>query len=166
MHVLDVVIESRQVSALCLISVMAKLFLLFMLPVLLLGCEKTVTGIVFDCETQNPVAAATVAANQIGWGVSNGSIVWDKVYITTTITNDSGYFELTYTEGDSAKLHVVKEGYHSAEQFELPGKGIKIGLLKGKDPLSFTHNCRPIAQCIQCADKNGTTECRDICFDK
>lgn len=145
---------------------MAKYFVLFLLLTLLCGCQKTVSGIVFDCKSQQPVAAATVTTRQTGWGISNGSVVWDKEFITTTTTNESGYFELSYSVGDAAKIQVTKHGYNSAEQFELPGNAIRIGLLKGEQPLNFTHNCRPIAQCLQCVDNNGTTECRDICFDK
>ena len=100
---------------------MSKLAFLLLVSFLMIGCEKQIKGKVVDCETNAPVSDAKVSTNQTGWGISNGQIMWDKTYITETLTDRSGAFELIYDVGSSAKIHVAKKGYYSAEQFEYPG---------------------------------------------
>ena len=141
--------------------------IIFGLAVIILstGCEKEIQGFVYDCETKDPIKGSTVSTNQIGWGISNKQLVWDKDYKTFTKTNESGYFKLSFEVGNSAKIQVSKDGYYSAEQFEYPGDDIKIGMLKGGSYLDYTHNCRPLSECITCVDNDGVTSCRDICFD-
>lgn len=139
--------------------------IIIVIVALIAGCEKDIKGYVFDCETNEPIEESVVSTNQSGWGINNGQLVWDKSYKTFTNTDERGYFELSFDVGDSAKIHVKKEGYFSAEQFESPGDDIKIGMLKGGGALDYTHNCHPLSECISCVEKNGVTTCRDICFD-
>ena len=135
--------------------------------IVLSGCEKNIQGVVLDCTTNAPVEDAVVSTNQTGWGISNGQVVWDKSYRTFATTDKFGKFNITFKVDSSAKLHVMKDGYYSAEQFEHPGKHVKIGMLSGEGDigLEFTRNCKPLSECIVCTEHDDVTVCRDICFD-
>ena len=51
---------------------------------------KNISGVVRDCESGLPVADAEVTARARGWGVRNGSIVWDKDFVVSALTDDGG----------------------------------------------------------------------------
>ena len=146
-----------------------RLLALFIVTPLLCACyprtEKTISGEVYDCTTHLPVAGAAVSTQQTGWGFSNDQLVWDKTYTTSATSDTQGHFTIAFSVGDAAKLHVAKEGYHTAEQFETPGSLVHIGLLPAGSVRDFTHNCRLIADCLACENHDGVQVCRDICLD-
>jgi hypothetical protein len=87
--------------------------LCFLLVLILSGCrsEKTINGVVIDYDTNEAVADALVTTERIGWGRSNGQIVWDKIYTEQTVTDRRGEFSIRSTFADSVIVNVQKEGY-------------------------------------------------------
>jgi hypothetical protein len=93
-----------------------------LLPILLLvaalalsGCrgEKQLSGRVFDFDTGRPLAGVRIIARQSGWGLSSGSLVWDKTFISESRSNPQGEFTLRYRVGDSANLIASHPEYQS-----------------------------------------------------
>ena len=80
---------------------------------MLTGCliEKTVSGTVTDFETNHPIHGATIRAAQHGWGISNGTLVWDKDYSSHATTDEQGRFTIGYRRGSSANLWAESPGY-------------------------------------------------------
>lgn len=62
---------------------------------LLAGCTGApVSGQLVDYRSDEPIAGATVMASQRGWGISDGQLVWDRTYTTSTRTGADGRFQL------------------------------------------------------------------------
>lgn len=95
--------------------------------------DKTIAGSVMDFDTHQPIAGAIVAIDQSGWGWSNGSLVWDKSYQTTTAVDATGAFVAHYTVGSSARLHASASGYNVFEQWYEPGNRASIRLKRLAD---------------------------------
>ena len=125
--------------------------------------EKTVSGIVLDCSTNEPIVNAEVSANQRGWGLIDGSLLWDKDYISKARTDNSGEFTLGYRVGDSANMRANKEGYITAQQFEPRGEGIVVRLLQGNNPAEVTYNCKLLSECLETTVEDGIQVTRNVC---
>ena len=94
------------------------------------GCltEKYVSGRVTDFETNRPIQGATIRAAQHGWGLSNGSLVWDKDYSTYTSTDERGAFTVGYRRGSSVNLWVVHQGYQRFQMWYPKNADVHIRL--------------------------------------
>jgi hypothetical protein len=106
--------------------------LLLTAPFLLLSLsacgDSSVSGRITDFESGIALAGARVIANQSGWGISDGSLVWDKAYLSETLSNSDGGFHLSYSPGGSANLLVQREGYQGYRHWYEDGSEIEIRL--------------------------------------
>ncbi len=127
--------------------------------------KQWVSGIVFDCETQQPIVGAKVWTEQRGWGFQDGTLVWDKAYLTETTSSDDGKFEVSFQHGSSAHLKAVHEGSMIAEGWAGASEQVRIGLKRGKSegPWDTTIACRFIKECWETAVENGVSTTRSIC---
>ncbi len=104
------------------------------------GCrfEKQISGQVTDYATGEPLQGAVVSTAQTGWGVSRGSLVWDKTHVTQTRTDSTGDFTIHYRVGDSARLAVDLDGYQHYQSWYAPNARILVRLkrlLQDYEPL-------------------------------
>jgi hypothetical protein len=90
--------------------------------------EDSVSGRITDYESGEALANVRVIAMQSGWGFSDGSLVWDKAYVSETFSNSEGKFQLTYNHGSSANLLVQREGYQDYRGWYEDGSEIEIRL--------------------------------------
>lgn len=125
--------------------------------------EKTVAGHIVDCQTNNPIIGAEVVVNQRGWGF-DGYLVWDKSYVYSAKSGNSGYFKINYNVGSSANITAQKDGYIKAQQFESPKDGVVVKMLLGNKPLEVTYNCKLSSECLQTTVKNNVQVTRNVCF--
>ena len=126
--------------------------------------EKTLSGVVLDCITNQPVANVEVSTNQRGWGFIEGSLVWDKDYISKTTTSSSGEFTTTYSAGGTADIKASKEGYITAQQFENPKERMVVRILQGDKPREVTYNCRLSSECLETRIENNVQITRNVCL--
>ena len=135
-------------TALVAVSICCILFAFFILTVFIIvifspvspistlvrvSSSKDANGYIYDCATTQPIDQASVAATTVGWGIRNGLLVWDKVYLWNTSSNLAGIFVLEKSSG--VELTVKKDGYHPAKDYSYEGKR-SIGLL----PITGTSN--------------------------
>ena len=130
--------------------------------------EKQVTGVVLDCQNDQPIADATIRTENLGWGVDDGKLVWHKNHVGMTTSDENGNFVLKYRVGSSAHLLVEKLGYATAEQWEINGDGKTVKLIFNSQTnpnkiLEVTHFCRPISECLETTEIDGVIEARDVC---
>lgn len=125
--------------------------------------EKTIAGQIVDCQTNSPIVDAEVAVNQIGWGF-NDYLVWDKSYVYSAKSDNSGYFKIGYKVGNSANITAQKDGYIKAQQFEYPRNNVIIKMLQGNKPTEVTYNCKSSSECLETTLENGVQVTRNICF--
>lgn len=125
--------------------------------------EKTIAGYIVDCQTNSPIIGVDVTVNQIGWGF-DGHLVWDKSYVYSAKSDDSGYFKISYNVGSSANITAQKNGYIKAQRFEDPKDGIMVKLLKGNKPPEVTYNCKLSSECLQTTVENNMQVTRNICL--
>ena len=94
------------------------------------GCltEKRVSGTVTDFETNQPIEGATIRAAQHGWGISNGSLVWDKDYSAYTTADSAGAFTIGYRHGSSVNLWVEHQGYQRFQSWYPKNADVRIRL--------------------------------------
>jgi hypothetical protein len=90
--------------------------------------EKHVSGKVTDFETDRPIQGATIRAAQHGWGISNGSLVWDKDYSTYTETDAAGAFTIGYRHGQSVNLWVEHQGYQRFQGWYPKNASVRVRL--------------------------------------
>jgi hypothetical protein len=126
--------------------------------------EKAVSGQVVDCETNEKIMDAKVSLQQRGWGF-DGGLVWDKTYVSETLTNGVGEFEATFRVGNNANILVSKDGYVNAQQFEEPAKNISVRMLRGNYPTEVTYNCTLSSECLKKTVEGGVTVFRNSCVD-
>ena len=76
------------------------------------GCrfDKHVSGRVVDHDGGELLQGGAVSTAQTGWGISQGSLVWDETHVTRTRTDSNGEFILHYRVGNSARLAVSGSG--------------------------------------------------------
>lgn len=105
------------------------LIIFFVLAVsyLFLFNTKKLTGMVYDCETTEPISDAKIALTHTNWGFRNGHLVWDKVYPVITCSKENGMYELNYKFGTAIKT--TKEGYLDSYTYSYPGEK-DIGMIK------------------------------------
>ncbi len=111
---------------------------------------KSISGVVVSCDTGLPIAAAEVAVYGAGWGMSNGKLIWDKSYGSTTQTDSSGRYDLTYKLGTS--LQTKKEGYLTAQNHVKNGDTVQVKLREitaDVDPTELTFDCRLSSECYK-----------------
>lgn len=125
--------------------------------------EKTIAGHIVDCQTNSPIVGAEVAVNQIGWGF-NDYLVWDKSYVYSAKSDNSGYFKIRYKVGDSANVTAQKDGYIKAQQFEDSRSDVVIKMLQGNKPIEVTYNCKLSSECYKTTLENGVQVTRNICL--
>ena len=94
------------------------------------GCrfDKQISGRVTDYETGEPLQDAVVSTAQTGWGISRGSLVWDKTHVTQTLTNAAGAFTIHYRVGDSARLAVELAGYQRYQSWYARNSRVQVRL--------------------------------------
>jgi hypothetical protein len=126
--------------------------------------EKVVSGHVLDCATGRPIAGAEVHANQSGWGFGD-YLVWDKPYISSAVTDDTGHFTMTYRVGDSANISAEKKGFLKALQYESPRSDAVIKLLQGNKAAEVTYNCKLSSECLVTTLENNVQVSRNVCFE-
>ncbi len=144
-------------------------FQILVIPIIMIlsifGCSphnENYTGQVLDCQTNDPIAKAEVSVSLRGWGFSDGGLVWDKEYVNSTQSDDSGRFKISLGS-NSALIKVTKEGYITAEQREEPGKEIIVRALKGNDSIEVTYNCKLSSECLSCSVEGNAKVCKNIC---
>lgn len=129
--------------------------------------EKLITGTIFDCETQQPIPNATVWLEQIGWGMRDGQLVWDKMFRTDTVTAPDGSYTLKFRVGNSAHVNATFEGYLVSEGWVEPGSHARVGLLKDKSQSTGYREtvkaCKLSKDCLKTSVENGVVVARDIC---
>ncbi len=125
--------------------------------------EKTIAGHIVDCQTNSPIVGAEVAVNQRGWGF-NDYLVWDKSYVYSAKSDNSGYFKIKYRVGSSADITAQKDGYIKAQQFENPYDDVIIKMLQGNKPLELTYNCKLSSACYEATLENDVQVTRNICL--
>ncbi len=88
--------------------------ILVILGVFISSCisRKYIEGIVTDFNTKKPIPDAQVTVSRIGWGIRDGSLVWDKAYVYEGRTDQYGNFKIAYG-GSSAEVSLTKEGYNT-----------------------------------------------------
>jgi len=69
-----------------------KLLLPTIATLLLGGCAQSVSGVVLDAATDQPLAGATVELSDVGWGNRDGQIVWDAEKLSRATTDGEGRF--------------------------------------------------------------------------
>lgn len=89
---------------------------------------KTVQGRVIDYETREPLSGVAVFANQSGWGIESGSVVWDKEFRYRAVSGPNGEFVLQYRVGSDARLRIDLEGYNRFVGFAGPGNPVELRL--------------------------------------
>jgi len=130
------------------------------------GCarqDKTISGIVVDCETGKSLTDVEVSVNQRGWGFDK-YLVWDKDYVYRTRSNESGYFEITYQVGSSAHLIARKDGYLRADKYEYPQDGVTVRMLQGDAPAEVTYDCKGLSECLKTTVEDGVQVTRNVCL--
>ena len=90
--------------------------------------EGRISGRITDYDSGRALAEARIVAQQSGWGFSNGSLVWDKAYVSETLSDAEGRFRLTYSPGESANLLVQRDGYQDYRGWYEDGSEIGIRL--------------------------------------
>lgn len=95
---------------------------------------KTIQGRVIDFESREPIAGVAIFANQSGWGIESGRVVWDKEYRYRAESGPSGEFVLQYRVGSDAKLRIDLEGYSRFLGFAGPGKPVEVRLKRLPPP--------------------------------
>jgi len=108
----------------------ARGLVLLMLLVALSACrrEQALRGRVIDYDSGAPVSGATVSARQSGWGVSDGSLVWDKSFDYRASSDNDGYFELRYAHGSAAHLWVEAQAYQRLVLWSEPSDRLLLPL--------------------------------------
>ena len=124
--------------------------------------EKTISGSVIDCQTNEPVASAEIVVSQKFLEFKSG-VVWFKSYISRAVGDPDGYFQVTYRVGNSADILAKKDGYISARQFEGPGDGVVIKMLQGENPAELTYNCRLLSECLVDSIEDDVRVYRNTC---
>ena len=124
--------------------------------------EKTISGSVIDCQTNEPVASAEIVVSQNFLEFKSG-VVWFKSYISRAVGDPDGYFQVTYRVGNSADILANKDGYISARQFEGPGDGVVIKMLQGENPAELTYNCRLLSECLVDSIEDDVRVYRNTC---
>jgi len=104
------------------------------------GCrfEKQISGQVTDYDSGEPLQGAVVSTAQTGWGMSRGSLVWDKTHVKQALTDSTGHFTIRYRVGDSARLAVDLDGYQHYQSWYAPDARIRVRLrrvLQDYEPL-------------------------------
>jgi len=94
------------------------------------GCqqEHRIAGRVSDFDTGQPLAGVELTARQSGWGLSDGSLVWDKAFPYTAVTDAQGRFELRYRHGASAQLWLTAPAYQRLVFWSGPAADLRIPL--------------------------------------
>lgn len=95
---------------------------------------KTIQGRVIDFESREPIAGVAIFANQSGWGIESGRVVWDKEYRYRAESGPSGEFVLQYRVGSDARLRVDLDGYNRFLGFAGPGKAVEVRLKRLPPP--------------------------------
>jgi hypothetical protein len=127
--------------------------------------DKSITGVVLDCASNQPIPNVEVSVNQRSWGFIDGSLVWDRDYISKATTSNSGEFTITYEVGSSTNIKTEKEGYITAWQFENPKQGIIIRMLQGNKPGEVTYNCKSSSECLQTTIEDGVQVTKNVCVE-
>lgn len=96
----------------------------------LMACRSTstISGVVIDYDTHQPIAGASITIAQSGWGWSNGSLVWDKSYDTHATTDGAGAFAARYTVGSTANLVASADRYSEFRHWYDSGAHVTIAL--------------------------------------
>jgi len=90
--------------------------------------EKQLSGRVIDYDSGQPLAGARILTRQSGWGLSDGSLVWDKTYTTESFSNPRGDFTIRYRVGESARLIVSHPDYQSFSNWYPAGARVTVPL--------------------------------------
>lgn len=114
---------------------------------------KTIRGRVTDFDTHEPLSGVPVFANQSGWGISGGGVVWDKSYPYRATSGATGEFTLRYRVGSSARLSVDVAGYNAVRAYAEPESRVEIRLKRLPPP----HTRLPTGQVRFGLEKDGST---------
>ncbi len=80
------------------------------------------------------------------------------------MSDSNGHFKITYRVGNAAQMRTIKDGYMSAHQFEGPGDGVAIKMLKGENRTDITYDCRLQSECLVKSIEDGVLVQRNTCF--
>lgn len=114
---------------------------------------KTIRGRVTEFDTHGAMSGVSVFAYQSGWGISGGSVVWDKSYPYRAVSGPTGEFTLRYRVGSSALLGVDVDGYNAFRAWTGSGRHVEIRLKRLPPP----HGRLPSGQVRFGLKKDGST---------
>lgn len=124
--------------------------------------KKIAAGYIYDCHTNQPLSNAEVSINDRGWGLSNGSLIWDKSYAYKAVTSERGFFRIIY-KGNPTDMQAKKSGYIAAQQYEKPTRNIIIKMREGDIPGEVSYNCRLSSECLQATNEDGVLVTKNVC---
>lgn len=75
--------------------------------------EQEYSGQVIDAATGAPVASAEVVIWSRAWGISEGSLVWDKQYTSRAAAGSDGRFSVVHRGATSPRLCARAPGYET-----------------------------------------------------
>lgn len=132
---------------------------------------KRISGIVYDCETEKPLAGAEVTLAQ------QTIFTWDRTHIYSGITNKEGEFDIPFNIGNVVNVKVAKDEYLLAEESGESNIRTRIGLIRRKDTDGYfistatggieskgpSRQCRRYAECTAVEEVNGIESSWNTC---
>lgn len=127
---------------------------------------KIISGTIYDCLTHKPIVGARVSIAGVGWGVRDNLLVWDNVYVQSSVSNNDGTYSIQYNVG--TEVSVNADEYLPAYYYTDPKKSVDIGMLRVSDAEGRnerTYQCQLESECMKEVVKDGVITSWDSCAD-